>query len=231
VRRITISTGVVLAAVTIPSLSVAEIIYKEGDKYMEIGGRIQMQYRLDAPDGGENTDELFLRRLRSYVEGSMYKNWSGKIEWDMGRAKDTNELSVKDAYMQYKTTSGIKVILGNEKFPFSREQLTSSKRQQLVERSFVGSSSYGSPSRNLGLHLIGSSSEKMLRWGASIAQANIDPNADKLDFDSPVNKNSDFNEGFIFGGRVEIGFGKKIALSQGDFNRRVWLRIRRDTLC
>jgi len=136
----------------------------------------------------------------------------------MGGANDSNEIAIKDAYMQYKTTSGMKVVVGNEKFPFSREQLTSSKKQQLVERSFFGSHNYGTPGRNLGLHLSGNASEKMISWGASIAQANIDPDANKLDFDTPVNKNTDFNEGFIFGGRVKFSFGNKVKFSQGDFS-------------
>jgi len=212
------STGILLAVAIIPSVSVAGVTFKDGDKYIKLGGRIQMQYHLSAPDIGNKTDELFFRRLRPYIEGSLYKNWKGKIQWDMGGADGSNEISVRDAYMQYKTTSGMKVIVGNKKFPFSREQLTSSKKQQLVERSFVGSNNYGTPGRNLGVHLTGKASEKMISWGASIAQASIDPDENKLDFDTPVNKNSDFNEGFIAGGRVEINFGNKVKFSQGDFS-------------
>lgn len=212
------STGILLAATIIPGMSMAGVTYNDGDKYIKIGGRIQMQYHLVDPDDGEKTDELFFRRLRPYIEGSLYKNWKGKIQWDMGGANGSNEISVKDAYMQYKTTSGTKVTLGNKKFPFSREQLTSSKKQQLVERSFVGSHNYGTPGRNLGLHLTGNSSSKIFSWGASVAQANIDPDENKLDFDTPVNKNADFNEGFIAGGRVEMSFGNKVKLSQGDFS-------------
>lgn len=139
----------------------------------------------------------------------------------MGKAEGSNEIAVKDAYMQYKTESGTKIIVGNKKFPFSREALTSSKKQQLVERSFVGDHNYGTPDRNMGVHLKGQSSDKLLTWGAAIAQSNIDPDEDKLDFDSPANKNTDFNEGFMFGGRIEKSFGANPGFSQGDFSGKV----------
>ncbi|VAW62778.1 hypothetical protein MNBD_GAMMA11-3149 [hydrothermal vent metagenome] len=209
-----------LAMVCVPVAS-AGVTYKDGDKYIKTGGRIQMQYRLQDPDGGEKTDELFFRRLRPYIEGSLYKNWKGKIQWDIGKSENDNEVAVKDAYMQYRTDSGIKIIVGNKKFPFSREALTSSKKQQLVERTFVGDHNYGTPDRNIGLHLKGHSVDKLFSWGAAIAQANIDPDEDKLDFDTPANRNKDFNEGFMLGGRIEKNFGGKLDFSQGDFSEKV----------
>jgi len=224
-KTISKTAGILLATTILPATAVAGVTYKDGDKYIKLGGRIQMQYLLSDPEGGEKTDELFFRRLRPYIEGSLYKNWKGKIQWDMGGATGDNEIAIKDAYMQYKTTSGMKVTVGNKKFPFSREQLTSSKKQQLVERSFVGSHNYGTPGRNLGVHLTGKGSDKMFSWGASIAQASIDPDENKLDFDTPVNKNTDFNEGFIAGGRVEMSFGNKVKFSQGDFSGKTGTSI------
>ncbi len=224
-KNVTKTAGILLAAAIIPSIADAGVTFKDGDKYVKIGGRIQMQYHQTDVKNGAKTDELFFRRLRPYIEGSLYKNWKGKIQWDMGGASGSNEISVKDAYMQYKTASGMKVTVGNKKFPFSREQLTSSKKQQLVERSFVGSHNYGTPGRNLGLHLTGKAQDKMLSWGASIAQANIDPDKNKLDFDTPVNKNDDFNQGFMVGGRVDMSFGNKVKLSQGDFSGKTGTNI------
>lgn len=212
------SACVFLAAALIPAVSSAGVTYKDGDKYIKIGGRIQMQYHQVDPDGGEKTDEIFFRRLRPYIEGSLHKNWKGKIQWDMGGADGSNEISVKDAYMQYKYESGTKISVGNKQFPFSREGLTSSKKQQLVERTFVGDHNYGTPDRNMGVHFEGHGSDKLFTWGAAVTQASVDPDKDKLDFDTPANKNSDFNEGFMVGGRVEMNFGGKVGYSQGDFS-------------
>ena len=42
-----------------------------------MGGRIQMQYHQEDPENGSSTDELFLRRFRPYIEGSIHKDWKG----------------------------------------------------------------------------------------------------------------------------------------------------------
>lgn len=201
----------------------AGVTYKDGDKYLTIGGRIQLQYHKVAPDGGTDTDELFFRRFRPYIEGSIHKDWKGKFQWDMGKS----DMAVKDAYMQYTGIDGMKITVGNANFPFSRELLTSSKKQQLVERTFVGDHNYGTPDRNAGIHLTGHAIEgKKLTWGASLAQACIDPDDDKLDFDTPVNNDaSDWNEGWIVGGRVDFHPFGELKMAQGDFNRKVLATI------
>ena len=121
-KILTQSAGILLVAALLPATGEAGVTYKDGDKYIKLGGRIQMQYHMTDPDGGDKTDDLFFRRLRPYIEGSLYKNWKGKIQWDMGKAEGENEIAVKDAYMQYKTESGTKITVGNKLFPFSREQ-------------------------------------------------------------------------------------------------------------
>jgi len=207
---------IAMLAVALPVVSQAGgVKYSDGDKYVKIGGRIQLQYKQVKPDAGASTDDLFFRRFRPFIEGSLHKNWKGKFQWDMGTAEGDNEIAIKDAYMQYKSESGIKVSVGNKMFPFSREQMTSSKKQQLIERTFVGDHNYGSPDRQTGLHL--EKSGKTVSWAAALVEANIDPDNKKLDFDTAVNKNTDFNEGWMLGGRVEISLGKKAKFSQGDF--------------
>jgi hypothetical protein len=194
-------------------------VYKDGDKYVKLGGRIQLQYHSEDEDNADTVDSVFFRRLRPYIEGSVNKDWKGKFQWDMGKAEDDNEISIKDAYMQYKGFEGVRVTLGNANFPFSRELLTSSKKQQLVERTFVGDHNYGTPDRNLGLHLTGGVMDNKLTWAASVASSSIDPDAKKLDFDTPVNTNQDFNEGWILGGRVDFHPMGYVKMEQGDFKR------------
>lgn len=196
-------------------------VYKDGDKYVELGGRIQMQYHYTDTDGGDTVDEVFFRRLRPYIEGSLHKDWMGRFQWDMGKADGENEIAIKDAYMQYKGLPGVKVTVGNANFPFSRELLTSSKRQQLVERTFVGDHNYGTPDRQLGVHLTGAAMDKKLTWGASFAQGAIDPDTEKLDFDTLANKNGDFNEGWMYGARVDFHPFGYLKMAQGDFNREL----------
>ncbi|RMG30079.1 MAG: hypothetical protein D6721_04495 [Gammaproteobacteria bacterium] len=194
-------------------------VYKDQGKYVKLGGRIQLQYHYQDPDGGSSSDEVFFRRLRPYIEGSLHPDWKGKFQFDLGDAKGDNEVAIKDAYMQYKGFEGMKVTIGNANFPFSRELLTSSKKQELVERTFVGDHNYGTPDRNLGVHLTGHNGDKTLTWGASLAAADIDPDVNKLDFDTPVNGNSDFNQGWMVGGRVDYHPFGYLKFSQGDFKR------------
>jgi len=218
-HKLSLITVAIAGAMALPPASQAGVTYKDGDKYLKVGGRIQLQYHQMKPDGGETTDELFFRRLRPYVEGSLHKDWKGKIQFDLGKAEGGNEVAIKDAYFQYKGWSNMKLSIGNANFPFSREFLTSSKYQQLVERTFVGDHDYGTPDRNTGLHLTGNSGTKKVTYGASATVASIDPDNDKLDFDTPVNRNQDFNDGFMLGGRVDWHPFGYLKFSQGDFKR------------
>ena len=212
------------AAIVSASQSIAGItLYNKDGKYLKIGGRIQIQYHQTDPSVGTTTDDVFFRRLRPYIEGSLHKDWKGKFQWDMGKADGSNEIAVKDAYFQYKGYKGMKVTLGNSLVPFSRELLTSSKKQGFVERTFVGDHNYGSPDRALGLHLSGTSGQ--VKWGASFASSSIDPSSSKIDFDTPVNSNSDFNEGWIAAARAEFHIIGNVKLSQGNFQRSNGLSI------
>lgn len=192
-------------------------VYKDGDKYVKMGGRIQLQYHQGNPEDGTTTDTLFFRRLRPYIEGSLHKDWKGKFQFDFGKSSGDNEISVKDAYLQYKGIDGMEITLGNANFAFSRELLTSSKKQQLVERTFVGDHNYGTPDRQLGIHVTGGVANKIVTYGVSVAQGAIDPDDDKLDFDTLANKNDDFNEGWMVGGRVDFHPLGHLKMSQGDF--------------
>ncbi len=222
--------GGLMLAVTavVPSLpTVADAagitVYKDGDKYVKMGGRIQIQYHYEDEDTGSPTDrsvdELFFRRLRPYIEGSLHKDWKGKFQFDLGKSSNDNEIVIKSAYMQYTGIENVKVTVGNSHTPFSRETLTSSKKQQLVERTFVGDHNYGSPDRNLGIHVKGTTSDKKIGWAVSAASASIDPDDDKLDFDTPVNKSDDWNEGWLAGARLDFHPLGHLAMAQGDFKR------------
>ena len=193
--------------------------YQDGDKWVELGGRIQLQYHHMDPDDGEETDELFFRRLRPYIEGSIHPDWYGKFQFDLGKAEDDNEVAIKDAYLAYKGFKNVTIKLGNAYTQFSREALTSSKRQQLVERTFVGDHNYGTPDRNLGLHVTANAMDKKLVFGFDAAQASIDPDNDKLDFDTWANRNDDFITGYLVNGRVDFHPFGYLKMAQGNFDQ------------
>jgi phosphate-selective porin OprO and OprP len=219
IRSLVAATAAILVACTLlpaPPAAAGVEVYRDGARYVEIGGRIQLQYHAFEPDAGDSQDELFFRRLRPYLQGSVTEDWFAKIQFDVGGASGSNELAVKDAYFRYTGFDAVEVTVGNQKPPFSREFLTSSKEQQLVERTFVGDHNYGSPDRMLGVKVDGEALGEKLVWSGSFGGAAIDPDAGKLDFDTPVNRDDDFNEGWLTAGRVELhpfGFAES---SQGD---------------
>ncbi|NQU39771.1 MAG: hypothetical protein HQ523_07445 [Lentisphaerae bacterium] len=185
--------------------------------YVKLGGRIQLQYHMMDLDGGESTDELLFRRLRPYIEGSVHEDWLGKFQFDLGKSK----VEVKDAYAEYKGLDFATISFGNKNFPFSRELLTSSKKQQLVERTFVGEHDYGTPERQAGIHLEGDLLDGHLGWAASVAKGAVDPDNKKLDFDTTIslNKGDDWSEGNMIGGRIDFHPFGHLKFEQGDFKR------------
>ena len=195
----------------------AGVTYKDGDSYLKLGGRIQVQYHLEDPKSGSTTDTMVFRRLRPFIEGSVHKDWTGKFQWDMGNG---DKVAIKDAYMQYKGFKNMKVTLGNANFQFSREFISSSKYQQFVERTFVGNHNYGIPDRQLGLHLTGNNSSKNFIWGVSMTKSGVDPSGSKskLDFESVSNDPTEY-EGWMVGGRVGFHPRGEVKYSQTDFGR------------
>ena len=193
----------------------AGLSYQDGDKYLKLGGRVQVQYHLTEPTDGANTDELIFRRLRPYIEGSIHKDWKGKWQFDLGKGKIEN----KDAYMQYKGFDWGTVTIGNSYVHYSHEEITSSKNQQLVERTFVGDHNYGTPDRQVGLHLQGKPSD-ILTWDLSLAMAAVDVDNKKIDFGSvgSLNSGSDWIEGPMVGARILLSPQGSIKPSQGDFD-------------
>ena len=193
---------------------------KDG-KFVKFTGNIQLQYHHSDPDNDDGEDEVFFRRLQPGIEGTLYKDWIGRIVFDIGKAADDNEVNLKDVYLQYEGFDNVKITIGNSNLPFSSEMLTSSKNQNLVERTFVGDHDYGTPARSAGVKVSGNMAEKKIECAAMVAMAALDQDAKKLDFESPVNNEEDFNEGVIAGGRIDFHPLGYLKMEQGDFKREV----------
>lgn len=208
--------AIMLGAAVASQALAGGVTYKndKGD-YVTLGGRIQLQYHMTDPAAGDSTDELLFRRLRPYIEGSVHEDWVGKFQFDLGKS----EVQIKDAYIMYDGSDLMDVTVGNANFCFSRELLTSSKYQQLVERTFVGDHNYGTPDRQAGVHLEGNLFDKMLVWNISVAKGALDPSNSKLDFDTviQVDAGDDWLEGDMYGGRLEYFPFGHFKASQGDF--------------
>ena len=193
------------------------VVYEEGDKKLEIGARIQLQFADVENSEGGSRDEVFFRRLRPYIQGTLTKDWMGKIEFDFGQAIDSNEVAVKDAYMAYSGWKNMNLYIGNTKAVSSREFLTSSKRQQQIERGFVGDHNLGVPDRQLGFRLDGHNDSKKITYGITLGGQNVDPDNRRIDFDTPVNDAEDWNQGPLVSGRLDFHPAGYMKFDQGDF--------------
>ena len=185
---------------------------------VEFGGQVQIQYAsVEETDSG-STDRIFFRRLRPHFSGRVTEDWQGKISFDLGKAVDGDEVAVKDAYMRYTGWKNLELTIGNSKTPFSREFLASSKRQQSMERGFVGDHNFGSPDRQLGFKLEGRDEKKKVTWAVALGGQHHDPDARKIDFDTPASRKSDWNEGLVAAARVDFHPRGFVGFGQGDFH-------------
>lgn len=208
------SAFLIAAAAVMPSddASAGITLFEDGARYAKVGGRIQTQYRYDSPDAGDSTDDLFFRRLRFYIEGSVSEDWKGKWQVDFG--KDGADPAVKDAYMAYSGWDAGTVTVGNHYVPFSREALTSSKRQQLIERTFTGDHNFGVPDRQMGVSVSGGD---RIQYAVGWYQAGIDPSTGKLDFDTRANDSAEYF-GNLVAGRVDFYPNGAFKMAQGSFD-------------
>jgi phosphate-selective porin OprO/OprP len=112
---------------------------RDGNFSSKIGGRVQADaaaYGGD-PDLGDGTE---IRRARLYIQGTMYKDWGYKLQYDF---VDTGSKGIKDAYLSYKGFDNLELKAGNFKDPFSLQEQTSSKFVSFTERALPSAFSAG----------------------------------------------------------------------------------------
>jgi len=89
----------------------------------------------------------------------------------------------------------------------------------------VGDLNYGTPDKNVGLHLRGQNGDKKITYRASASIGSVQSDSAKLRFNTPVNDLTDYTDGYMIGGRVDyhpLGFVKFL---QGDFSGKTRFTI------
>lgn len=128
------------------------------DFTFKLGGRVQVQYdnyadTMNLVDHeGDTGDDLFIRRARVYLKGTMYKDWAYKIQFnvaDSGSGGGTFE----DLYVKWQRFQWANIIVGKHKEPFSLQELTSSKWVTTVERAAIDD--FIAEGRSLGMSVQG----------------------------------------------------------------------------
>lgn len=120
------------------------------DFAFQVGGRVEADvahYDADRQDLGDGTD---IRRGRLYAQGTLYRDWDWKFEYEFAdnAATSTNSKGITDAYVRYKGFAPALITAGNFKQPFGLEQMMSAHNLTFTERAL---SQTFVPGRGIGL--------------------------------------------------------------------------------
>ena len=129
----------------------------DGNFKFQVGGRVMVDAAYYDEDKTELGSGAELRRARLFAKGVVYHDWFYKAQVDFAG----NEVSIKDFYLGYSGMDALDITIGNQKEPFSLEELTSSKYITFMER---GLPNAFAPGRNTGI-AIGTKAD---RWGLKV---------------------------------------------------------------
>ncbi|SNX59598.1 phosphate-selective porin OprO and OprP [Nitrosomonas ureae] len=117
---------------------------KDGNFSMSLNGRIQpaSQYNfVNDPDpafGSNTANELNsgmnIRRARLGVEGTFYRIWDYKFEFDFSRGNGSVGSGITDAFVRLNHTDALSYKIGSFKEPFSLEEAASNRFITFIER-------------------------------------------------------------------------------------------------
>ena len=108
---------------------------KDGDFSFKLGGRVMIDYSLPSEDLTPMGSNLFVRRARLELSGTVGKDWQYAAEYDFAE----NAVATKDLFVTYTGWEGQDVLIGQFKQPWSLEELSSSKQTAFLERSLMNS--------------------------------------------------------------------------------------------
>lgn len=114
----------------------------DGNFTWRLGGRLHLDgtfYSND--DGTEERSGVDARRARVELQGTLYKNWMWKLDYEFGQTEQVKQ-GFRDAYIRYLMKDAIPgfptfVTIGQFKEFFGLEHANSSNHQVFVERALV----------------------------------------------------------------------------------------------
>ena len=117
---------------------------KDGNFSMSLNGRIQAasQYNfINDPDPAFGTNlpnelnsGMNIRRARLGAEGTFFKIWDYKFEYDFSRGNGSVGSGITDAYVRLNHTDALSYKIGSFKEPFSLEEAASNRFLTFIER-------------------------------------------------------------------------------------------------
>lgn len=151
----------------------------DGNFTMDVKSRVQFRYTYEDPEDGDSKGSFRVRRAKFALEGKAYEVWKYKIQAVWSGSSTTLE----DAYFQYTRNKMAQLWLGQGKAFFGRQELTSSGKQQFVDRSIT--SGRFAPGRDQGIGLVGQNDSKTFEYNLGLYNGNgrnqsRDDNDDKM---------------------------------------------------
>ncbi len=149
---------------------------KSGDSSVTFGARVQLRATLDdresfdadtagsgvgVEDGAATSFDI--PRLRLIFKGGTFKPWlKYELQFEMSRTSGESSSKIKDAVVEIHKNPLAVLKLGQYKVPFSLQELTSSGRQQFVDRAITNAKF--APARDVGLMVTGTTEKKLLGY-------------------------------------------------------------------
>jgi phosphate-selective porin OprO/OprP len=112
---------------------------EDGKFKLGLGGRLQARFTRVSEDPGDGSPteygyDFSIPRARIQLKGHAYsEDLTYKFQADFGKGS----VSLKDYYVDYRFFDGLQLRVGQDKRPFSRQQMTSSGDQQFVDRAIT----------------------------------------------------------------------------------------------
>ncbi|MGZ4981557.1 MAG: OprO/OprP family phosphate-selective porin [Methylobacter sp.] len=118
-----------------------EIKTSDGNFKMAVGGRLQFDAQASGQQGDRQGQQLNsglgVRRGRIHTEGTLYKDFDFKFEYDFVRGNGSTAAGITDAWVEYTGLKPFSVTGGQFKEPFSLESVTSNRFLTFNERSLA----------------------------------------------------------------------------------------------
>jgi hypothetical protein len=192
-RKFAVSLFVIalLLVLAVPAFADEIEVTNNGADSLVIGGYLRFVGWIQDNDEGymKNDDSFRLRHARVAVKGSLPNNFSFKVQADFA----PDEVTLKDGYLKWNNDEKTFYIMGGQfKVPFSMSETTSSSNLWTIERPMVVGEL--APSRQIGMAIGGTfDTETDWNWAAGVWNGNGEW------------ENTDDNDPFIVGGRLEYG--------------------------
>jgi phosphate-selective porin len=129
-----------------------------------------------------------VRRYKFKLSGKVYDNWKYKLQMNFAGTGDAGRDALEDAYVQYTRNRMAQVWIGQGKAFFGRQELTSSGKQQFVDRSIANSEF--APGRDIGVGLVGVNESKTFEYNVGAYNGN------------GRNETSNDNDSYMYVGRL-----------------------------